>query len=209
MKTQIENETLQSLVQDVRNISKQTHRENANVGNNFSAKLLQIASSTNKVAMELEIPEEFMTAHNQGDVHIHDLDAYNLTVNCLQLDTGRALRHGFNTGYGTLNQPRRIESAASLSCILLQSSQNDMFGGQSHYNFDNDLAMFVVDTRQRIEEELLEASRVFGNGIHYFEPTSFYQLLEEKVREAVAQAMQIVVCNLNSMHSRAGQMWAV
>lgn len=124
MKTQIENEKLQNLVKNVRNISKETHRENANVGNNFSAKLLQIASSTNKVAMELEIPQEFMDAHNEGAVHIHDLDAYNLTVNCLQLDTGEALRKGFNTGYGTLNAPKRIESAASLSCILLQSSQN-------------------------------------------------------------------------------------
>lgn len=124
MKTEIDLLTLQRLVSNVRNISKQTHRENANVGNNFSAKLLQIASSTNKVAMQLEVPEEFMTAHLEGDVHIHDLDAYNLTVNCLQLDTGNALEQGFNTGYGTLNAPKRIESAASLSCILLQSSQN-------------------------------------------------------------------------------------
>ena len=204
MKTQIENEKLQNLVKNVRNISKETHRENANVGNNFSAKLLQIASSTNKVAMELEIPQEFMDAHNEGAVHIHDLDAYNLTVNCLQLDTGEALRKGFNTGYGTLNAPKRIESAASLSCILLQSSQNDMFGGQSHYNFDNDLATFVAETRQRIQRELQETIDYTLEGASVLCERGVEKLVEKRVRESVAQAMQVVVCNLNSMHSRAG-----
>jgi ribonucleoside-triphosphate reductase len=38
------------------------------------------------------------------------------------------LSEGFNTGYGLIRPAKRIESAVDLSCILLQSSQNDMFG---------------------------------------------------------------------------------
>lgn len=52
------------------------------------------------------------------------LDSYNLSVNCLHVPTKEVLEKGFNTGYGTINRPQRIETAAELSCILLQSTQN-------------------------------------------------------------------------------------
>ena len=39
---------------------------------------------------------------------------------------------------------------------LERDGRSDMFGGQSHYNFDNDLAMFVANTRDRIQRELQE-----------------------------------------------------
>lgn len=209
MKTQIEHEKLQKLMKTIQGVSKETHRENANVGNNFSAKLLQIASASNKLAMELVIPEKFMTAHHEGAVHIHDLDAYNLTLNCLQIDTLEALERGFNTGYGTLNKPKRIDSAASLSCILLEATQNDCFGGQSHYNFDNDLAEYVALTRKEIQKNIQQTIDFTLEGACVLSERGVEKLVEKRVREAVAQAMQIVVYNLNTMASRAGQMWAV
>ena len=89
------------------------------------------------------MPKHLAKAHENGDVYYHDLDSYNLTINCLHIPTKEVLERGFNTGYGTINKPKRIESAAELSCILLQSTQNDMFGGQSHPDFDNDLSDFV------------------------------------------------------------------
>ena len=56
----------------------------------------------------------------------------------------------------TIRSAKRIESAAELSCILLQSTQNDMFGGQSHPDFDNDMGEFVEPTRDEIRQELEE-----------------------------------------------------
>lgn len=105
-------------------LGKETDRDNGNVGNNFSAKLLRIASEANKWAMLASMDKEMAKHHENGDYHIHDLDSFNLTVNCLHLPMEKLLREGFNTGYGTLNSPRRIESAAMLSCIILQSAQN-------------------------------------------------------------------------------------
>ena len=122
MSTEVEH--LLALKEKVKNIGVLTDRDNANVGNNFSAKLLQIASVSNKTVQLMEIPELYAKAHLEGRIHIHDLDSYNLTLNCLNIDTGEILKRGFNTGYGTINPPKRIDSAASLSCILIQSSQN-------------------------------------------------------------------------------------
>ncbi|MFU0800599.1 MAG: anaerobic ribonucleoside triphosphate reductase [Xylanivirga thermophila] len=183
------------LMKSIEQIGVQTDRDNANVGNNFSAKLLRIASESNKWHNLAVMPKHLAKAHENGDIYYHDLDSYNLTTNCLHIPTGEILKRGFNTGYGSIRTPKRIESAAELSCILLQSTQNDMFGGQSHADFDNDLGDFVEPTRREIIAELKE----YG-----MEDDNIKELAKKKVEKSVHQAMQGIVYNLNTMHSRAG-----
>ena len=183
------------LMKAIKKIGVETDRDNANVGNNFSSKLLRIASESNKWHNLYNMPKYLAKAHEVGEVYFHDLDSYNLTVNCLHIPTGEILKKGFNTGYGTINSPKRIETAAELSCILLQSTQNDMFGGQSHPDFDNDLGEFIEPTRREIREELIS----YG-----IEGEKLEKIVEEKLRMRVHQAMQGIIYNLNTMHSRAG-----
>lgn len=183
------------LMKVIKKIGVETDRDNANVGNNFSSKLLRIASESNKWHNLYNMPKHLAKAHELGELYFHDLDSYNLTTNCLHIPTGEVLSRGFNTGYGTIKAPKRIETAAELSCILLQSTQNDMFGGQSHPDFDNDMAQFVEPTRNEIREELLELR---------IEEKRLDDLVEKKLRSRIHQAMQGVVYNLNTMHSRAG-----
>lgn len=185
------------LMGTVRAIGIETDRDNANVGNNFSSKLLRIASETNKWHNLSSMPKNLAKLHELGDLYYHDLDSYNLTTNCLHIDTGLIFEKGFNTGYGTIKKPKRIETAAELSCILLQSSQNDMFGGQSHVNFDNDMAPYVGYTRNEIIAEYEPLKEVMAED-------TFNALINEKLSIRVHQAMQGIVYNLNTMHSRAG-----
>ena len=183
------------LMKVIKKIGVETDRDNANVGNNFSSKLLRIASESNKWHNLYNMPKHLAKVHELGELYFHDLDSYNLTTNCLHIPTGEVLSRGFNTGYGTIKSPKRIETAAELSCILLQSTQNDMFGGQSHPDFDNDMAQFIEPTRNEIREELLELG---------IEEKRLDDLVEKKLRSRIHQAMQGVVYNLNTMHSRAG-----
>ncbi|MHC1750327.1 MAG: anaerobic ribonucleoside-triphosphate reductase [Cellulosilyticaceae bacterium] len=185
------------LMDTVHAIGIETDRDNANVGNNFSSKLLRIASETNKWHNLSTMPKTLAKLHELGDLYYHDLDSYNLTTNCLHIDTGSVFEKGFNTGYGTIKTPKRIESAAELSCILLQSSQNDMFGGQSHVNFDNDMGVYVGYTRDEIIAEYSVLKEHMGE-------EDFARFVEEKLILRIHQAMQGIVYNLNTMHSRAG-----
>ncbi|MEA5079176.1 MAG: anaerobic ribonucleoside-triphosphate reductase [Anaerolineaceae bacterium] len=158
------------LMDTVEEILIETNRENANVGNSPSAKMLQIASAASRqYYLSRLIPEDISSAHLKGDIHIHDLDFYAKTLTCIQIPLGKLLHSGFNTGHGYIRPPRRIGSAAALSAIILQSSQNDMHGGQSFAHFDRDMADFAANSD---ENELY-------------------------------QAMEGLVYNLNSMHSRA------
>ena len=183
------------LMKAIGKIGVETDRDNANVGNNFSSKLLRIASESNKWHNLATMPKHLSKGHEVGDLYYHDLDSYNLTTNCLHIPTRELLEKGFNTGYGTINAPRRIETAAELSCILLQSTQNDMFGGQSHPDFDNDMAVFVKPTRDEIKKEFIELG---------IDESKLNELVEKRLRKRIHQAMQGVVYNLNTMHSRAG-----
>jgi ribonucleoside-triphosphate reductase len=159
----------------VKDILVETSRENANIGNSPSAKMLQIASAASKqFYLSKVIPEKIARAHINGDIHIHDLDYYGKTLNCLQIDLGKLLLNGFNTGYGYIRPPKRISSATAQAAIILQSNQNDMFGGQSFPHFDKSMA---------------EVIRKLNDKTDYNE---------------VYQAMEALVYNLNSMHSRAG-----
>lgn len=113
-----------NIMKTIKDISIETDRDNANVGNNFSAKLLRIASEASKWTILSTMPKDLAKLHENNDLYFHDLDSFSLTTNCLHIPTRKMLLSGFNTGYGTINAPKRIESAAELSCILLQSTQN-------------------------------------------------------------------------------------
>lgn len=73
-----------------------------------------------------------------------DLDYYGISLNCLQVPLGKLLKRGFATGHGTLRQPNSINAAAALAAIILQSNQNEMFGGQAFPTFDWELAPYVA-----------------------------------------------------------------
>ena len=106
--------------------------------------MLQIGANVSKeYYLDNRINRTAATAHRDGHIHIHDLDFYDLTVTCCQIDAKKILEGGFNTGHGYLREPATILSAAALAAIAIQSDQNDCHGGQSIPNLDYGLAKYV------------------------------------------------------------------
>lgn len=160
-------EAKSELMDAVEEILKETHRENANISNSPSAKMLQIASAASKkYYLSRLIPPEQAEAHINGDIHIHDLDFYGKTLNCIQIPLGRLLREGFDNGHGYIRPPKRPSSATALAAIILQSSQNDMHGGQSFAFFDRDIAQFVKGADDNEVYQAMEAFIYNLNSMH-------------------------------------------
>lgn len=228
-------------------------RENANIDGDTamgtmlkygseSAKQFYVTSVLNPVHSEM---------HNNGDIHIHDMDFLTLTTTCCQIDLDKLFTNGFSTGHGFLREPNHISSYSSLACIAIQSNQNDQHGGQSIPNFDYDLAKGVAKTfsrlyrenlgkalqlvagldngtsvaveifntivhknkivpcvsmdneYQQIEKELLAKQGINAGDIAKIQDFAFKNGLLE-VERATYQAMEALIHNLNTMHSRAG-----
>lgn len=136
-------------------------RENANIdGDSAMGQMLRFGSEAAKAFyLTRVINPEYADAHISGDIHIHDLDFYAMTTTCCQIDIGRLLQEGFDTGHGSIRPPKTIRTACNLACIIIQSNQNDQHGGQSIPNFDRMMAPFVDKTvchyyQQEIENYL-------------------------------------------------------
>ena len=148
------------------------------------------------------IPQYVKEAVDDNIIYIHDKDFYGLTMTCCQIDLSQLFEHGFNTGHGHIRPPKSIGTAAALACIAIQSNQNDMFGGQSVPAFDYYLAPYVKLSYEKNVAELNRLVSVFGG-----KPDQYSRVPEfawNKTVEQTDQAMEALIHNLNTMHSRAG-----
>jgi len=132
-------------------------RENANIdGDTAMGTMLKYGSEGAKQFCEMFILKpEHAKAHKEGDIHIHDLDFLTLTTTCCQIDIIKLFKNGFSTGHGHLREPNDIHSYSALSCIAIQSNQNDQHGGQSIPNFDYGIALGVAKTYARLYRQNL------------------------------------------------------
>ena len=124
-------------------------RENANVdGDTAMGTMLQYGSTVSKeFAKAYLMKPKFAEAHENGDIHIHDMDFLPMgTTTCCQIDLNKLFKNGFSTGHGFLRQPKDIISYAALAAIAIQSNQNDQHGGQAIPAFDYYMAPGVLAT---------------------------------------------------------------
>ena len=239
-------------------IDSDIKRDNANIdGDTAMGVMLKYGSEGAKIFNEMYvIKDEHAQAHKSGDVHIHDFDFYTLTTTCCQIDIQKLFLNGFSTGHGFLREPNDISSYSALTCIAIQSNQNDQHGGQSIPNFDYSLAEGVRKTFVRRYRENLSRTLAFSlhpddaadnagvaaaveaaqrnitgqtglrpeledaSGFLAHEHKALSQHWDaalvaqcqsfalkraaEETNRATFQAMEALIHNLNTMHSRAG-----
>ena len=142
-------------------------RENANIdGDTAMGVMLKYGSEGAKQFYNMFVLNpDHAKAHQEGDIHIHDLDFLTLTTTCTQIDIIKLFKDGFSTGHGTLREPNDIASYSALACIAIQSNQNDQHGGQSIVNFDYGMADGVRKTYIRLYRQNLAKALMLWDGI--------------------------------------------
>ena len=203
-------------------------RGNANVdGNSAMGKMLQFGAEGSKIfAKTILMQPEFAKAHDNGEIHIHDLDFYATgTLTCCQTDPLKLFADGgFDTGHGHLRTPNSIRSYGALAAIILQANQNEQHGGQSIPNFDYAMAPGVDKSfRKILKRNLKQYEKYTGKKLNIDEqklehvtygdmkelkklkiPEAVVESASEETERQTFQAMEGFIHNLNTMHSRAG-----
>ena len=110
--------------------------------------MLQYGSTISKeFAKSYLMKHRFAEAHENGTIHIHDMDFLPMgTTTCMQIELDKLFKNGFSTGHGHLRSPNDIMSYSALAAIAIQSNQNDQHGGQSIPAFDHYMAPGVLKT---------------------------------------------------------------
>ncbi len=196
-------------------------RENANMNTDTPAgMMMKFASETTKPFVDdYLLSDESKEAVTHNYLHIHDKDYYpTKSLTCVQHPLDVILKHGFTAGHGSSRPAKRIETAAVLACISLETCQNEMHGGQAIPAFDFYLAPYV---RLSYIEEVKNLEKLTGNDYAHLyhkelddyleQPLDFLQGDDRIVQHAinrtvgrVHQSMEAFIHNMNTIHSRGG-----
>ena len=196
-------------------------RENANMNADTPAgMMMKFASETTKPFVDDYLLSEDVcdaVAHNY--IHIHDKDYYpTKSLTCVQHPLDHILEHGFVAGHGSSRPAKRIETAAVLACISLETCQNEMHGGQAIPAFDFYLAPYV---RSSYIEEVKNLEKLTGRDLALLYHKEFDDFILKdldglegderlcqhamnKTVNRVHQAMEAFIHNMNTIHSRGG-----
>ena len=196
-------------------------RENANMNADTPAgMMMKFASETTKPFVDdYLLSEEVRDAVMHNYIHIHDKDYYpTKSLTCVQHPLDVILKYGFTAGHGSSRPAKRIETAAVLACISLETCQNEMHGGQAIPAFDFYLAPFV---RMSYQEEVKNLEKLAGKDLSRLYDIEIDDYIEKpldglegearleqhainKTVNRVHQAMEAFIHNMNTIHSRGG-----
>ena len=196
-------------------------RENANMNTDSPAgMMMKFASETTKPFVDdYLLSAEARDAVRHGYLHIHDKDYYpTKSLTCVQHPLDRILKYGFTAGHGESRPAKRIETASIISCISLETAQNEMHGGQAIPAFDFYLAPFV---RSSYKEEIKHLEELTGKNLSEYYDKHFddylireldgmegdERLIQHAMNQTVGrvhQAMEAFIHNMNTIHSRGG-----
>ena len=163
------------------------NNENANMSAFTPAgQMMKCASEMTKLyALEYLISPKFKQAHQNGEIHIHDLDFYpSKTTTCLQYDLEDLFENGFTTKHGFIREPKSISTYATLATIIFQTNQNEQHGGQSIPAFDFYMAKGVLKSfRRHFRYRLLsylskDYARSANNDIKSYVNTNINSIIE-------------------------------
>ena len=196
-------------------------RENANMNADTPAgMMMKFASEATKTYVdESLLSDDVREAVYNGYIHIHDKDYYpTKSLTCLQHHLDKILDEGFHAGHGESRPDKRIETAAVLACISMETVQNEMHGGQAIPAFDFYLAPYV---RKTYKEEIGKLELLEGIDLTELKDAPIDDYIkrdlvgikgEERLKQhavnmtvsRVHQAMEAFVHNMNTIHSRGG-----
>ena len=150
---------------------------NENAANRYSyvGEVYNIGERARKKEILSAMPEKWRELHEKGFIHIHDLDAYGLTYNCL---TFNILRDFPYQRFAGMSNSRKIIGAFDYLRELFADIGNEQSGGMALANFDNEMAEILT-----------------GLGIE----------LNEANKATVSDAVHQLIHWCNHTHTRMGQ----
>lgn len=156
--------------------------------------------------------------HLNNEIYIHDLDAYAVGMhNCLTIPFDKLLAEGFNTRQTDVRPARSINTAFQLVAVLFQLQSLQQFGGVSASHLDWTMVPYVR----------LSFCKHFNDGVRYLGETNImvdpvgardipindpiytnyprtYEYAMDMTTRELAQAVQGMYHNLNTLQSRSG-----
>ena len=159
-------------------MKKQNKNDNAANRKSYVGKVYNIGERQEKKKILESLNPEWSRLHEEGYIHIHDLDAYGLTYNCLTFDILNAFPY---KNFKDLDDVSVIVSVFDFIKELFAKMGNEQSGGMAFANFDDDFATIFtkLGVNYKGHEDIFKASIrsmiLWCNNIHTrMGQTSYY-----------------------------------
>ena len=156
--------------------------------------------------------------HLNNEIYIHDLDSYALGChNCLSIPFDQLLANGFNTRQTDIRPASSINTAFQLVAVIFQLQSLQQFGGVSATHLDWTMVPYVRKSFAKhfldgveyildnsIEYDKEELLKLSIDSPIYKEHPKVYKYALDKTEKELAQAVEGMYHNLNTLQSRSG-----
>ncbi len=142
------------------------------------------------------LPRDIVQAHDNGDIHYHDLDyaPFFPMFNCMLIDIKGMLTHGFKMGNAEIDTPKSIATATAVTAQIIAQVASHIYGGTTINRIDEVLEPYVTASFDKNMEIAKEWD------IH--DPKGFAMARTEK---ECYDAFQSLEYEVNTLHTANGQ----
>lgn len=142
------------------------------------------------------LPSEVLKAHEDGDLHFHDMDysPFLPMTNCCLVDLKGMLENGFKLGSARIESPKSIGVACAVMAQITAQVASHQYGGTTFANIDQVLAPYAEKSFAKYEADVEE----FG-----ISPDSDYA--KRKTIKEINDGIQAYEYEINTLFTTNGQ----
>ena len=147
------------------------------------------------------LPEDIVSAHEQGLIHFHDSDYYaQREHNCDLINLEDMLQNGTVISETMIEKPHSFFTACNVTTQIVAQVASNQYGGQS-FTLSH-LAPFVDISRQKIRKAVLEEREACGESA---EETIVSKIVEKRLAEEIRSGIQTIQYQLITLMTCNGQ----
>jgi len=153
------------------------------------------------ITRRLLLPEDIVTAHDEGIIHFHDADYFAQHMhNCDLVNLEDMLQNGTVISGTMIEKPHSFSTACNIATQIIAQVASSQYGGQSISL--THLAPFVQTSREKIRMDVKNEAELMG--ITYDEET-LGEIVERRIRDEIKRGVQTIQYQVVTLMTTNGQ----
>ena len=146
------------------------------------------------------LPEDIVSAHDQGIIHFHDADYFAQHMhNCDLVNLEDMLQNGTVISGTLIEKPHSFSTACNIATQIIAQVASNQYGGQSISL--THLAPFVDVSRQKIRKEVADELAEVG----VTDEKHIHKIAEKRLRDEVRKGIQMIQYQVVTLLTTNGQ----
>ena len=153
------------------------------------------------LALRYFLPQAVVEAHNNGEIHFHDMDYFAQHIhNCCLVNLEDMLQNGTVINKTLIEKPHSFATACTIATQIMAVVASGQYGGQSISLAH--LAPFVDISRQNYYKEVKDELKKAG--IKYSQK-ELDSIVESRVKDEIKDGVQTMQYQINTLNTSNGQ----